>query len=158
MQAFYQIALTTHIIGLATMAGVTLVDYLIIKEFWKQYTTDKSKAITIHEARSKFPILFAVGITLLILSGVTMMGITKGAFGAQIWFKIKFVLVVLIIINGIVVGSRQSSKLTKLLSKETSGEKLKVDILKVRKVINWFHLSQITFFAIIFTLSVFKFN
>ena len=158
MQALYQIALTTHIIGLTTVAGATLVDYVIIKELWKQYTKDKVKAITIHEARSRFPILFAVGITLLILSGVTMMGITRGAFGAQIWFKLKFTLVLLILINGIVVGRRQGSKLTKLLSEETSGESHREDVLKVRKVIDWFHFSQITFFAIIFTLSVFKFN
>ena len=157
MQAIYQIDLTTHIIGLTTMAGVTLVDYVILKEFWKQYA-NKSKAITINEARSKFPILFVVGISLLILSGVTMMGITRGAFGAQIWFKIKFALVILIIINAFALRRRQGSKLAKLLLDETSGENYKVEVLKVKNAFNWFHLSQITFFAIIFTLSVFKFN
>jgi hypothetical protein len=158
MQALYQIALTTHIIGLTTMAGATLVDFVIIKEFWKQYTHSKSKAIPIHEARSKFPLLFAIGIILLILSGVTMMGITRGAFGGQIWFKIKFTLVILIIINAFVVRRRQSSKLTKLLSEETSSENYTMDILQVRNGFNWFHLSQIAFFTIIFTLSIFKFN
>lgn len=158
MQELYKIALTTHIIGLVTMAGVTLADYAITKELWKQYARNKPKAITINEARAKFPRFFVIGITLLILSGVTMMGITKGVFGAQIWFKIKFVLIILIIINGIAVGRRQGSKLTKLLSAEISGQNNEVDVLKVRNIINWFHLAQITFFAIIFTLSVFKFN
>jgi hypothetical protein len=158
MQALYQIALTTHIIGLTTMAGATMADYVIIKELWKQYASSKSKAIPIHEARSKLPILFAIGIILLLLSGITMMGITRGAFGGQIWFKIKFTLVILMIINVFVVRRRQGSKLTKLLSEEASGEQLKGDILQVRNVIKWFHFLQIAFFAIIFTLSVFKFN
>jgi hypothetical protein len=158
MQALYQIALTAHIIGLTAMAGATLVDYVIVKEFWKQYAFNKPKAMAINDTRSKFSMFFGIGILLLILSGVTMMGITKGAFGAQTWFKIKFILVLLVIINGIAVGRRQGSKLTKLLSKETSDESHNGDLLNVKNRINWFHLLQIGFFAIIFTLSVFKFN
>ena len=158
MQALYQIALTAHIIGLTAMAGATLVDYVIVKEFWKQYAFNKPKAMAINDTSSKFSMFFGIGILLLILSGVTMMGITKGAFGAQTWCKIKFILVLLVIINGIAVGRRQGSKLTKLLSKETSDESHNGDLLNVKNRINWFHLLQIGFFAIIFTLSVFKFN
>src|SRR5260221_6489995 len=118
MQTLYQIALVAHIIGLATMAGTTLADYVLTKQFWRQYANDRPKAIAINAARSKFPMLFGIGIILLILSGVTMMGITHGAFGEQIWFRIKFGFVILIIVNGAVVGRRQVTKLKNLLVKE----------------------------------------
>src|SRR5579859_1515857 len=117
-QTIYNIALVTHVIGLTVMAGTTLVDYLITKQFWRQYAQDRLKAIAIHEAVSKFPVLFGIGIILLIFSGVTMMGITQGVFGEQIWFQIKFGLVITIIINGIAVGRRQGLRLKRLLLTE----------------------------------------
>ena len=159
MQTLYQIALITHIIGLTTLAGVTLVDFVVAKQFWKQHAMDKTRAMAIHEATSKFPLLFGIGMLLLILSGVTMMGITRGVFGEQIWFRIKFGLIILIIINGVVVGRRQGSKLKRLLTQALTGQgNLINDLSKVKNRINWYHLTQIAFFITIFVLSVFKFN
>jgi hypothetical protein len=167
MQTLYSIALIIHIMGLTLMAGTTLVDYMLTKQFWKRHAKDKSGAVAINEAGSKFPMLFAIGIILLILSGVTMMGITHGVFGEQIWFQIKFGLIILIIINGLGVGRTQGSKLKKLLSQEIANthpddlgeqENRRADFRKIKDRINWFHLSQIAFFIVVFTLSVFKFN
>jgi len=107
---------------------------------------------------SKFQVLPRIGGLLLIISGIGMMAITHGAFGEQIWFRIKFGLVIIIIINALALGRRQVMKLKKLLSQETSGENVDAKLLKVKTNINWFHISQITFFIIIFVLSVFKFN
>ena len=158
MNTLYQIALVTHIIGLTTMAGATLVAYVLTKQFWTQYATDKTKAIAIHEAGSKFPMLFAIGILLLILSGVTMMTITQGAFGKQLWFQIKFGLIITVILNGLAVGRRQGSRLTKILSEEAQGAYSKEKLIRIKSNIWGFHISQLIFFLIIFTLSVFKFN
>ena len=167
MQTLYQIALVSHIIGLTLLAGTTLVDYVLTRHFWKLYFQNTLNAIAIHSAGSKFRFLFGIGIILLILSGITMMGITHGAFGEQIWFRIKFGLVILIIINGLAIGGRQNSKLKKLLSQETNSnitndsvqrENHKVEMLKVKGKITWFHLSQLFFFILVFVLSVFKFN
>jgi len=167
MQTLYQIALINHLIGLTLLAGTTLVDYVLTRYFWKQYFQNTFNAIVIHSAGSKFRFLFGIGIMLLILSGITMMGITHGAFGEQIWFRIKFGLVILIIANGLAIGGRQNSKLKKLLSQETTintsddaaqRENHKVEMLKVKSRITWFHLSQLIFFILVFVLSVFKFN
>jgi hypothetical protein len=158
MQALYQIALTTHIIGLSTMAGTTLAGYFLTKQFWNQYAIDKSKAIAIHEAGSKFSTLFGIGIVLLILSGVAMMAITRGTFGQQLWFQIKFGLIIGVIINGMAVGRRQGSRLTKILSEELPEINSNRRLLRIKGNIRWFHISQMIFFLIIFTLSVFKFN
>jgi len=158
MNTLYQIALVTHITGLVIMAGSTFMAYVLTKQFWTQYARDKSKAIAINEAGSKFPMLFGIGIILLIFSGVTMMAITQGAFGEQLWFRIKFGLIIAVILNGLAVGRRQGLKLTKTLSEEGSGTNNEEKLLRIKSNIRGFHISQMIFFLIIFILSVFKFN
>lgn len=156
-QIIYPLALVTHITGLTIMAGTTLVDYLLFKQFWKQFVKEKAKGLAISEAISVLPVLFGIGIVLLIISGVTMMAMTNGVFGEQLWFRIKFGLVILIILNGLLVGRKQGSKLRKILSEDTSGEN-DVRLLKIKRNLNSFHISQMLMFITIFILSVFKFN
>ena len=157
-QSLYHLALVIHITGLTMMAGTTLADYIMTKQFWKQFATDKQQAFAINKAMSKLIMLFGIGIILLILSGVGMMWLTNGIWGEQLWFRIKFGLVIAIIINGIAVGRRQGSKLRKLVALEATGENTGTILFKVKSNINWFHIIQLTLFIIVFVLSVFKFN
>jgi hypothetical protein len=156
-QIIYPIALVTHITGLTMMAGTTLVDYILFKQFWKQLIKEKAKGLAISEAISVLPILFGIGITLLIISGVTMMAMTNGVYGEQLWFRIKFALIILIILNGLLVGRRQGSRLRKILSEDGSAENT-ARLLKIKRNLNSFHISQMLMFITIFILSVFKFN
>ena len=157
-QSFYHLALVTHIAGLTIMAGTTLVDFIITRQFWKLHANNNLKGLAIQEATSKFTMLFGIGILLLILSGVYMMYVTHGAYGEQIWFRIKFGFVIAIILNGIAIGRRQGLKLRKILSEEAAGKNSEKQLLKIKANINRFHISQLVFFLTIFTLSVFKFN
>ncbi|MDB4902630.1 MAG: hypothetical protein JWQ63_1911 [Mucilaginibacter sp.] len=156
-QTIYHIALVTHITGITMVAGTVLVDYMISKQFWKQFAIEKQKGLTVLEATSKLPILFGVGFLLLIISGVYMMYVTHGAFGEQIWFRIKFGLIILIIINGLAIGRRLGIKLRKNLSEETTG-KVEMALFKIKGKMSLFHISQLAMFIIIFVLSVFKFS
>ncbi len=45
VQTLYHTALVAHITGLTMMAGTTLVDYIMTKQFWKQYAIDKMKGL-----------------------------------------------------------------------------------------------------------------
>ena len=140
------------------IAGTTLVDYVIFKQFWKQLAVDGRNGLAINQATSKFPILFGLGFILIIISGVYMMYVTHGAFGEQTWFRIKFGLVIIILINGLVVGRSQGSKLTKFLSGELPDKNMEDELLKIRRNLSMFHTSQLALFLVIFILSVFKFN
>jgi len=151
-QTIYQLALVLHIAGLTIMAGTTVADYFIFKKFWKQFETDKVSAAVIYKAMSGFAVLFGIGFLLLLVSGVTMMGITHGAFGEQSWFRIKFGLIIIIILNGIFIGRRQGAKLRKYLP---GGEE---SLVQVKRNMNLFHLLQFVLFISIYILSVFKFN
>jgi uncharacterized membrane protein SirB2 len=153
-QTLYNLALVTHILGLTLMAGTTLVDFILTRQFWKQLANDRQKGLGINDATIGFPALFGAGILLLIASGITMMAITHGAYGEQIWFRIKFVFILLIIINGVAVGRRQGSALRRNLKEENN----EVSLAKIKTNLNIFHLSQLAMFITVFVLSVFKFN
>jgi len=80
-----------------------------------------------------------------------MMIITHGAFAHQIWFKVKLVLILTLILNGFLVGARQKSKLTKNLDAKERAENA---IGKIKL----FFLVQMGIFLTIILLSIFKFN
>jgi hypothetical protein len=157
-QTIYYISLVGHIIGLTMMAGTTLVQFVTFNQFWKQYETDKPKGLAINETLSKFPVFFNAGFLLLLISGITMMYITHGAFGEQIWFQVKLGLIIVILINGVAFGRRQSIKLMKLLSGEVTGKYVGEQLLKIRRNFSLFHVLQLALFLTIYILSVFKFN
>jgi hypothetical protein len=157
-ETIYHAALATHITGITMMAGTTLMDYVIFKQIWRQYWADKTKALAISEALVKLQIVFGTGFLLLITSGVTMMYLTHGVFGEQLWFRIKFILILLIVINGIGFGRRLGVRLRKLLPEEISGIDVSDKTLKIRDKLNIFHVTQLAIFLTIFVLSVFKFN
>jgi len=156
-ETLYHIALVTHIIAITMIAGTTMADYTIFKQFWTQFGKDKEKGMAIIEAMSKLPVLFGIGFILIIVSGVYMMYVTHGAFGEQIWFRIKFGLIIFIIINGLAVGRRLGVKLRKNLS-QGSNKNAEEGLFKIKNKLRLFHLSQLLMLVIIFVLSVFKFN
>jgi len=157
-QSIYHLSLVAHITGLTLMAGTTVVQFIIFQKFRKLVIADHSKGIIILESTSRLPMLLGLGIILLIVSGVSMMAITHGAFGEQIWFRIKFGLVIIIIINGLAIGRRQQVKLRKLLDEKTSGNLIEARLAKLEKNIDYFHFIQLGLFLTVFVLSVFKFN
>lgn len=154
----YHTALVTHIIGVTLAAGAALASYIITRQFWKQYADDKRKAKAVQETQRGFRLVPRIGLLLLILSGVCMMALTNGVFGEQLWFRIKFGLVLVIIAHGIIMGRRQMSRLNTLLTQETMGTNVDAQLLKLKAGLNRFHIVQISLFVIVFTLSVFKFN
>ncbi len=145
--------LVFHITGIALLAGSTVTDFLSVNRFWKKYSSNKDASLAAGPQR--FSPVTRIGGALLILSGIAMMTIMHGAYGQQIWMRIKIVLVVLIIINVLVMGRRTESKLNRLLS---AGGAADSEMQKVKSQMTFFFVSQLIFFLVIFTLSVFKFN
>lgn len=167
MQTLLQISLITHIVGITFMAGATLVEYLFIKHFWKRYASDRLGAIASIENGFNFHRMVDIGVVLLILSGVTMFLIFHGIFAKQIWFQIKIGLIVIIALNGSIIGRRQDKKLKELLSLEKGNlhqksllgqENYKKEIIRMKNWLSLFYITQLLMFLTIFTLSFFKFN
>lgn len=151
-----QILIILHLSGLILMAGTTVVDYLLFKSFWKQLALDKERALGIMLGATNFARLIGIGAALLILTGIGMMAMTNGVFGEQLWFRIKFGLVILLILKGILLGRRLTIKLRKHFldnAVDTADQ-----IPGLQAWLNTFYLSQLFIFLAIVFLSIFKFT
>jgi hypothetical protein len=147
--------LVLHLTALVLMAGTTLVDYLAYSSLWKSFEQEE-RPIALLNMMTKLPRVAGVGAALLILTGIGMMALTHGVFGEQLWFRIKFGLVILVILNSLFVGRREGVKLRRMLN---AGIPLITgEVNRIRIALTRFHLSQLLLFLFIIFLSVFKFN
>jgi hypothetical protein len=148
--------LILHLIALIVMAGTTLIDFLGYQTYWKLFERDKEKSAGILEFLYKFSRLLGIGAAVLITTGIGMMALTHGVFGEQLWFRIKFAFVLLLITNGLLVGRRQGLRLRKLF--DNNDPDLIQHMNRIRINLKRFHIIQLFIFFIIILLSVFKFN
>jgi len=150
--------LVLHIIGLATMAGTTIVSYVCYGQFWKQYALGKQSAMAILNVTASFRFLFAGGFLLLLISGIGMVALSHGLFAQQLWFRIKMGLLVLILLNGAVYGQRLTSKLRQAVEMQLAGGNVLDNLERLKSSILVMHIGQLLLFAGIFVLSIYKFN
>lgn len=156
MQLFYKTALALHYIGFVTMAGTLLANYMAYRQFWKVFSQDPQKALILQQATKKFPLMIGIGGILILCGGISMMTILHATIGTQLWFRVKMILVVLLIINGTVMGGRSFGKLQRTLNGEKPLSEISVE--GIRKRINFFLISQLSILLLIFILSAFRFN
>ncbi|HWA34688.1 MAG TPA: hypothetical protein VG737_11185 [Cyclobacteriaceae bacterium] len=152
------ISLVLHIIGLATVAGTTLSAFVTRKQFWNQYSQDKQKGFAVMQALLKLSRIAGIGLLLLIISGVTMVAASGGIYGQQLWFKIKMMVVLLIIATSIFMTRALHRRLDKFVQKDMTQGNLTQQIGMLTNRIGYVQLSLLAFFVVIFVLSVFRFN
>ncbi|MBA4053408.1 MAG: hypothetical protein C0490_01725 [Marivirga sp.] len=157
-QSLLQAGLLLHIIGLTSIAGVTLVGYIMSRQFRKLYAQDKQKGFAIIEATSKLPMVATIGLLLLVLSGVTMLAATGGAYGEQLWFKIKMIFVILIIAGSIFLRRVLEKRLRLWVLDDMIHANRTQQIGNLGSRIAYVQLFLLSFFIIIFILSSFRFN
>lgn len=155
MYKIVQISLVLHITGIIALAGLTLASYAMSLQSWKYISTDKAKAILINTSTMIFGRIIGIGGLLTIVTGFVMVSILREGVTAQLWFRIKMLLVILIILNGAIYARRQNNKLARLLSSDQINAPLKINGLK--KNLNISFLIQLLLFLVIFVLSVFRF-
>ncbi|HTD99434.1 MAG TPA: hypothetical protein VK668_09100 [Mucilaginibacter sp.] len=153
-QTLLQVLLVLHITGFTIMAGTVVADTSIYIRLKKYFIADKGKALTMLESVAAFPALIGAGALLLILTGIGMVSILP-VFAGMIWFRIKMILVVAIIINGAVIGRRIVLRLKKLLVENAHSGDEAIEVIKGK--LNMIYVSQLLLFLVIFILSVFKF-
>ena len=155
-QTWLSAFLVLHLTGLVLMAGTTIIDYLTYRLFWKIYAIEKRTSTGLIQLMSRYSRILGIGAALLILTGIGMMALTRGVFGEQLWFRIKFVLVLLLVANGLLNGRRLGMKQRKILS--TAGFVPDDTTGRIKSRLNSFYLSQLGIFITIVFLSVFKFS
>ena len=96
---FYNAALVLHIVGITMMAGTSFIDYITFRFFYKTYATDTAKGLVLESYLYNLQRFLGIGMLLILASGITMMVKLHDVWGAQLWFRIKMGLLLLVIIN-----------------------------------------------------------
>ena len=153
----YLLSILAHIVGLVMLAGTTLISFIINRRFWRVYPVNSLKAEAIMELGGRFPAIMGIGMLLLILSGVSLMVQTHGAYGEQLWFRIKFVLILIIIGNSF-IARRLDKKVKAVMAQPTTSAAVHQQLVSLKSNMTLFYAIQLTLLLAIFTLGVFKFN
>lgn len=119
MNLLFRIILGIHITGIVIMAGTTMIDYLTYKTFWKLADAGNPHAVGIIPLMARYGAFIRAGAFTLFLSGIALLVMEKGASWAQPWFKVKIVLVILLLLNGTLVGNKQGHQLRATVTAHT---------------------------------------
>jgi hypothetical protein len=153
-QTLLDVFLVLHIAGFTTMTGTVAVDTTIYGRLRKYLVADKGKALTMLESSASFPALIGISAALIIISGIGMVSVIP-AFAGMLWFRVKMILVLGLILNGAISGRRLVTRLKHLLLENTEESNQGIDALKRR--MNLLYVTQLVLILAIFILSVFKF-
>ncbi|HEY4111078.1 hypothetical protein [Puia sp.] len=154
-ETFIQVDLVLHITGFTMMAGIILAELAVNQRVNRYLLTDKARAAGILDSAAGFPRLIGIGAALLIVTGIAMLSVFKESVAGMLWFKIKMVIVLLILINGVVVLRRNSNRLQALLEKADPRED--ATLLLVKRRLGVALGIELLLFLIVFFLSIFRF-
>ena len=145
-----------HLIGLVLLAGATFIDLIVYRQFWKAYGRGNGKGVTIVQTLSKLAVLMPIGGITLIATGVGMMAVTHGAFDQFLWFRVKMIIVLLLILNIVLLGKKNATRLTRAINQNEQLSPRK--LASLRRNISTYQYVQVVFLLLIMFLSVFKFS
>lgn len=154
--SIFPILLALHLIALILMAGTTLIDFVNYRTFWKLIHSQKEQALGILAATRIYSRLAGLGAALLIASGTGMVVLLHGFPETQLWFRIKMLLVLLLVINSIAIGRRLDKKLRKAFRVDSAASTAQV--LNVKRKLQIYYGVQLAIFLMIIILSTYKFT
>lgn len=151
-----RVLLALHLVGLTIMAGTTIIDYLTFKTFWRMADKGDSGAFSLVPLMSRYGAFMRAGAAVLVLTGISMLLMVKGAWWQQLWFKIKMPLVVTLVLNGMLIGNRLGLRLRNMAHGNLPG--FMEQSAGTRAGLDRFYITQLVLFSIIILVSVIKFD
>ncbi|HEU4554605.1 MAG TPA: DUF2214 family protein [Chitinophaga sp.] len=149
------ILLALHLAGLVMMAGTTMVDYMTFKTFWMFADQGNTRSsIGLIPLMARYGALVRAGAGVLFITGIALLLLARGVWWQQPWFKVKMGLVVLLVLNGILMGNRQGVKLRGLVA--AYGDAFVQHTGDVRLALSRFYIIQLTLFLLIILAGVIK--
>ena len=156
MYVLLRILLALHITGIVIMAGTTMIDYLTFKTFWKIADTGDNRALGLIPLMARYGAFVRTGAITIILTGIALLALDKGAIWSQPWFKVKTALVIILILNGLFVGNRQGHQLRDTVLANASD--FLHQTLAIRATMSRFYPIQLTLFFLIIVISMIRFD
>ncbi|WP_172829221.1 hypothetical protein [Mucilaginibacter mallensis] len=155
---FYDAALVGHIIGITLMAGAAFIDLAAFQIFWKVFLKDPAEGVRLEKYLNKLQKFMGIGMLVILISGILMMVKMHEVWGAQLWFRIKMGVLLLIIINGLGLRRMLGSRLKRTLAAYFTGVDIAEAMVKLKNRLMTVQTIQVLLFIIIYVLSIFKFN
>jgi len=143
-----------HIAGIVIMAGTTMIDYLTFNTFWRLSDKAGSRALGLIPLMARYGAFIRTGAITLILTGIILFILDKGSIWSQPWFKIKVLLVIALILNGLLVGNRQGHKLRETIMAHEADYALHT--VAIRESMDRFYPVQLTLFFLLIAISVIR--
>lgn len=152
MNGFARLLTALHLIGIIVMAGTTMIDYLTFKTFWKLADQSDTRSMGLIPLMARYGVFIRVGGGIIILSGISLLILSKGYFFRSYWFQLKLLLFFLILLNGRLVGNTQGHKLREMVAVHSSDFARHTG--QIRKRLNHFYPLQLSLFILIISISV----
>jgi uncharacterized membrane protein SirB2 len=147
------ICLVIHLAGLTVMAGTVVSEYVVFRTFSKRLEQQGVVSTGLIDLAERFPAILGIGAAALILSGIGLFAITHGAFSHQLWFQVKMLLIVALVLNGFIFGGKYRRRLKEGIAANDTA-RIKSAAIGIQR----FCLGQVALFLMIIILAVFKFN
>lgn len=151
-----RILLAFHLAGLTIMAGTTIIDFFTFKTFCRLIDHSDNKALNLLPLMSGYGSFVRAGAAILILTGAVMFLMMKGIWWDQLWFRIKIALVLLLVLNGMLVGNKQGTRLRSMACEGFP------DFIQrsaqIRANLDRFYITQLLLFFLIILVSTIKFE
>lgn len=155
MYFILRVLLALHITGIVIMAGTTMIDYLTFKTFWKFADQGDGRSLSLIPLMAKYGAFIRTGAATILLTGITLLILERSAW-RDTGFKIKMVLVVLLVLNGLLVGNKQGHQLRDTVTAHSA------DFIQhtasIRESMSRFYPLQLTLFFLIILVSVIRFD
>lgn len=160
METYYLLksGLVVHLIGISMLVGTTVASFTTYQHIWQVVYNERSKALLLIKSAVRLRLLQIIGGVLILTGGIMMVSAFHGLVTQQTWFKIKMIVLLLLVLNPFIIARPAATKLLRVLDhqKETVSEAIMINGIK--RKLNWFHILQLLFFLVIFILSVFRIN
>ncbi|MCX6212897.1 DUF2269 family protein [Spirosoma sp.] len=150
------VLLVLHLSGLVLMVGTTLTEWVVFRLFVSLLKQEDQAALSLFSLLSGLGRLLLAGGVVLLLSGIGLTILSEGVYLQQLWLQVKLGLILLLPLNGLLVGSPQMKRVSNSLLSEGIG--LQVAVHPGVRRLTKFHTVQLLVFLAIIILAVFKFT
>jgi len=151
-----RILLAFHLTGLTIMAGTTIIDFFTFKTFCRLVDHGDNKALNLLPLMSGYGSFVRAGAVILMLTGAAMFLMMKGIWWEQLWFKVKIALVLLLVLNGMLVGNKQGTRLRNMACEGFPDFVQRA--VHIRANLDRFYVTQLVIFFMIILVSAVKFE
>jgi len=155
MNALLNVGLVLHICGISLLVGMTAAGFISCRRIFVILRSQEHNATPLLKLVALFTKMQMLGGGFIILGGIMMMIAFQGLIMGLLWFKLKLVLLMLLLLNVPLMLRPANLKLFRFISGAVSD----LSVLDTaRRLFNSFYIIQLLLFLGIFLLSVFRFN